>query len=152
MHGCSGDKEGIIGHNNHQLRQDKAKLIAKMGSLEADCVELKVGCCQGSQKCEAMGGRNCARMWGLVQCQPVLWRLGLQSSLPNPASVPMKNPQLKPPEKPAAGRTQELCCGPGCMCWCMAVLQYWHIQPRQRMAIRMNHRCHRLLSLVPCSK
>lgn len=69
---CSGDKEDMIRRNNHQLRQDKAKLIGKMGSLEADFVKLKVGCCQGSQKCDVMGGGNCARMWGLVQCQMTL--------------------------------------------------------------------------------
>lgn len=78
MDDCSGDKEDVIESNNHQLRQDKAKLIGNMGSLEADCVELKVGCCQGSQKCEAMGGRKCSDAgFGAAPDDSVLWRLGL---------------------------------------------------------------------------
>lgn len=63
---CSEEKEDIIECNNHQLRQDKAKLIGNMGSLEADCVELKVGCCQGSRNVRQWVGGSV--LWCWVWC------------------------------------------------------------------------------------
>lgn len=103
---CSGDKEDIIRHNNHQLRQDKAKLIGNIGSLEADCIELEVGCCLGSQKCEAMGGRKCALMVGLVQCQMSLSCGGWGCKAPAKSCFNAYQKFTAEPIRKASGRTQ----------------------------------------------